>query len=272
MKGNIAIPILLSRFWGLLCLGLMFTLWPQGGWGQASPRTVHVYVPLCDNAHQGIVRVPATLGNGQDPAHNLYWGALYGVRTFFERLPDWERIALYPSDSLPVRERILFRHQSGDTYLLAEAYDGASIQACTMDFLQACRGAAPETLRWEGQALGFGGSANLLAYIGHNGLMDFTPDAALDLAPRDSLLRQAIILACSSQAYFQPWLRQTGASPLLWTAGLLAPEAYILAAALQGWREGMEPVDVRRLAAEQYHRYQRCGIRAAWNLFRHGWE
>ena len=48
---------------------------------RGAPVVVHVVVALCDNEHQGIVPVPATLGNGQDPRNNLYWGALYGVRT-----------------------------------------------------------------------------------------------------------------------------------------------------------------------------------------------
>ena len=38
-------------------------------------RVVHVFVALCDNEHQGIVPVPARIGNGEDPDNNLYWGA-----------------------------------------------------------------------------------------------------------------------------------------------------------------------------------------------------
>src|ERR1700751_6185185 len=49
----------------------------------AQVRVVHVYVALADNRHQGIVPVPAKLGNGEDPARNLYWGAAYGLKTFF---------------------------------------------------------------------------------------------------------------------------------------------------------------------------------------------
>ena len=41
-----------------------------------SPRIVHVFVALADNVNQGIVPVPAKLGNGEDPVHNLYWGPL----------------------------------------------------------------------------------------------------------------------------------------------------------------------------------------------------
>ena len=51
----------------------------------AQTKTIHVYVALCDNKNQGIVPVSKTLGNGQNPTTNLYWGAAYGIRTFFDR-------------------------------------------------------------------------------------------------------------------------------------------------------------------------------------------
>ena len=50
---------------------------------------IHVFVALCDNVNQGIVPVSARLGNGEDPANNLYWGAAFGVKTFFSKSKDW---------------------------------------------------------------------------------------------------------------------------------------------------------------------------------------
>lgn len=47
------------------------------------PLLIHLLVPLCDNDNQGIVPVNKTLGNGLDAKNNLYWGALYGVKTHF---------------------------------------------------------------------------------------------------------------------------------------------------------------------------------------------
>jgi hypothetical protein len=62
-------------------------------WAQESTlRTVHVFVALADNQHQGIVPVAAILGNGEDALHNLYWGSAYGVKTFFGRSADWAKI------------------------------------------------------------------------------------------------------------------------------------------------------------------------------------
>ncbi|MDR2238683.1 MAG: hypothetical protein LBE92_21425 [Chryseobacterium sp.] len=53
-------------------------------------KTIHVLVALCDNKYQGIVPVPEKIGNGQDPDQNLYWGAAYGVRTYFKKSKEWK--------------------------------------------------------------------------------------------------------------------------------------------------------------------------------------
>ena len=50
-----------------------------------SVKTIHVFVALCDNRYQGIVPVPASIGNGQDTKNNLYWGAGYGIKAFSAR-------------------------------------------------------------------------------------------------------------------------------------------------------------------------------------------
>ena len=55
-------------------------------------QIVHVIVALCDNKYQGIVPVPAKIGNGQDPDNNLYWGAMYGVKTFMKKQPQWQLV------------------------------------------------------------------------------------------------------------------------------------------------------------------------------------
>ena len=56
-------------------------------------RLVHVVVALCDNKYQGIALTPDGIANGDDPASNLYWGAGYGVKTFFRKAKDWSHVA-----------------------------------------------------------------------------------------------------------------------------------------------------------------------------------
>jgi hypothetical protein len=79
--------------------------------GQTKPRVVHVFVALADNEHQGIVPVPAFLGNGDDPGRNLYWGAAFGVRTFFKNAPEWKE-TLYFQASEQLRSRAKYFSES----------------------------------------------------------------------------------------------------------------------------------------------------------------
>jgi len=87
----------------------------------------------------------------------------------------------------------------------------------------------------------------------------------------DDMRRDAVILACASKNYFADALKQAGANPLLWTTNLMAPEAYVLKAAVDGWLAGAEGEEVRERAAKAYDSYQSCGLNSARTLFASGW-
>jgi hypothetical protein len=88
---------------------------------QSHPRTIHVFVALADNKNQGIVPVAAILGNGDDPAHNLYWGSAYGYKTFFIRNADWQLIACQQEPKSGILERCIFKYRQQNVYLVADA-------------------------------------------------------------------------------------------------------------------------------------------------------
>ncbi len=75
----------------------------------SSTKTIHIFVALCDNKYQGIVPVPAKIGNGQDPNNNLYWGCAFGVKTFFKKSAAWKLIKSESRVS-PLLERLIFIH------------------------------------------------------------------------------------------------------------------------------------------------------------------
>jgi hypothetical protein len=83
--------------------------------------------------------------------------------------------------------------------------------------------------------------------------------------------REAIVLACISKTSFAEPLRSTGAQPLLWTTGLMAPEAYTLKSALDGWIRNEAPEQIRERAAAAYDHYQKCGMKGARRLLVSGW-
>ena len=234
-----------------------------------SVPVIHVFVALADNVNQGIVPVSASLGNGDNTTTNLYWGAAFGLRTFFSKNKDWELLGTIRNLSATILERCIFKHRRSSLFLVADAYRGKDISQTTMDFLEAAAGKPGEEFTVGNVRFHTGGSANLVAYIGHNGLMDFK----LHSHPkrRDDRQRRAIILACASQQYFSPALQQTGATPLLWTTNLMAPEAYVLSAAIDGWMKKETDEQIRLRAADAYHKYQNCGVKAARTLFATGW-
>ncbi len=232
-------------------------------------RVIHVVVALCDNVNQGIVPVPAALGNGQDTERNLYWGAAYGVRSWFNKSKEWKRIERLTHPRTNILERIIWKHITENVFLVADAYDGKFIQQATSDFLSYAGGHDPTTVQVGDIKLAIGGSADLLAYCGHDGLMEFAPPAARQ--PANSGKRETVILACISKRFFNAPLKATGATPLLWTTGLMAPEAYTLDAALQGWARKESNEQVRERAAQAYSKWQKCGHGAARKLLVTGW-
>src|SRR5215213_11047777 len=232
-------------------------------------KVIHVLVALCDNENQGIVPVPAFLGNGEDTVKNLYWGAAFGVKTFFSRSANWQKLGEINNPKENVLQRIVFKHKRQNVYLVADAYRGSRMRETVDDFFAAVAGARRENVTAGDVTLQILGTANLVAFVGHNGLMDF--DLENQPAKKDDDARAAVVLACASRNYFSAPLRKTSASPLLWTSNLMAPEAYILHDALEGWTRGETDEQVRTRAAAAYAKYQKISLNAARNLLVTGW-
>ena len=240
---------------------------------QTTPKVVHVFVALADNEHQGIVPVSAALGNGDDTARNLYWGAAFGVRTFFRHSPEWKEVLFFKQPNKFILERSIFQHQTDGVLLVADAYRGSEIKQSLTDFFRAAAGIPDKEAAAGGAIAGVvlqvPPVADLVVYVGHDGLMDFP--LTVDFAGHSDASRPAIILACASKSFFRDLLRTSGASPLLWTTGLMAPEAYTLKAALDGWILEEPKDQIRKRAATAYAKYQRCSDTAAMRLFSTDW-
>lgn len=232
-------------------------------------KTIHIYVALCDNKYQGIVPVPAKIGNGQDPNSNLYWGCGYGIRTYFKKSKDWKFIKSEKLSDVKL-ERLVFKHTSKKIYLVADAYNGQYIKTCTQDFLSGSCGKLKETVRVDSlTTIGIAGNSKLLAYIGHNGLMDF--QLTEKYVNTDQQKRNVVILACYSKSYFSRHLQEANVNPLVWTTGLMCPEAYTVHDAINAYLNNENNEGVRSKAALAYSTYQKCSEKAARNLLVTGW-
>jgi hypothetical protein len=215
------------------------------------PLVAHVIVCLADNKHQGIVPVKPRLGNGQDPKNNLYWGALYGVKTHMLKA-GWKQIADKTPLSKGMLDRIVLQQKikDVDARIVAEAWDGREIKKATMRFLD----------------MAARGEAHVVVYVGHDGLMDFEleekPEAVKDAPPTSTA-----VFACASREYFQDILKGIGVHALVLTTGLMCPEAYTLDAMLKAWFSGADARATREAVARAYQKYQKCSLKAARGLF-----
>jgi hypothetical protein len=214
----------------------------------AAPKQVRVFVALCDNATQGIIKVGARIGDGNKPDDNLYWGCSDGLRSYFKASKQWKLTNQEKFNAEVILERCEFTHSSQDVVLVADAYRGAQMKQCIEDF-EACIRA---------------GEANFVAFIGHNGLMDFR----LPLESASPTKKSAVaVLCCHSESYFKERITAQGGSPVLLTAQLMYPGSFLLHDALESWRTGGDAVAMREAAAKAYAKNQKISVKAARGVF-----
>jgi hypothetical protein len=237
----------------------------------AEVQVVHVYVALCDNASQGIIPVPAKIGDGDKPDANLYWGCSDGLKSCFRASKSWKALPAVASPRVEVLERVVFRHATRkDVYLVADAWRGREIKPCLQAFVNAgaATGAA-ESIQVKGPdgaeiALPLGPQARWLAYIGHNGLMEFEvnwPEVPAGASAATS--RRAIVLCCIGQKYFP----KLGVPVALTTTQLMYPGAFILRDALEVVFDVKSGAEVKAAAARAYARNQQISVKAAAGVF-----
>ena len=150
------------------------------------PMVVHVFVPLCDNEHQGIVPVSKSLGDGISLRTNLYWGALYGVKTHFKRSKNWKLIYSEKDISKVVLERVVFKR--GNTYIVADAYRGDKMKEVLLDYFHSISGRKTGEVKVKNKTLSLYKDADLSILNGHNGLMDYK-------------VRETMVIGCKSYVY-----------------------------------------------------------------------
>ncbi|WP_141674865.1 hypothetical protein [Gilliamella sp. WF3-4] len=233
----------------------------------AKPKVIHVLVALCDNKYQKIVPVPKAIGNGQDPKSNLYWGAAYGFKTYFAKQKEWQVIKINRPSNDKILEEIIYKHQNQDVYIIAQAYNGKYIDDTVNDFLDYAAGKKEQSYLFGDKKVIVGGKADLVVYIGHDSLMEWSwrkylPDSwRWETLSKEQQAKQksryAAVFACKSQQYFSPPLSRLGITPLILTMHRMAPEAYSVYAMIDSWLK-VDPKEVtRQKVASAYSQYQK---------------
>lgn len=226
-------------------------LWCGAACSLAADRTIGVFVALADNATQGIVPVPAAIGNGDDPDRNLYWGSAEGLKGVFDKSKEWRLTE--KSDNTQggdiLRTRT-YRHVRTGAMLTAKAYRGAAIKRCIQDFE-----AAIQHRRF-----------NMVVFIGHNGLMDFSLPVPPSPARQTNVV-DCVVLCCKSEAYFKARIEGLGGRPVLLTTQFMYPGSFILHAVAEGWLGDATPAELRERAGQAYAANQRLSGKAGLGVF-----
>ncbi len=215
----------------------------------AAEKRIAVFVGLCDNATQGIVKVGEKIGDGDKPDDNLYWGCSDGLKSHFKASRRW-KLEKRESETGDERilERLTFRHVSGNAVLVAEAWRGSKLKDCYVAFEQAM----------------LSGKHDLVTFIGHNVLMD----TAIEVPARKAAGKtDAIVLCCLSDRYFRERLENAGARPVLLTTQLMYPGSFILHDALEPWLAGKDRNALRDAAGTAYAKNQKINVAAAKGVF-----
>ena len=221
------------------------------------PKRIHVVVALCDNESQGIQKVGARIGDGDKPDDNLYWGCSDGLREWFKKSPNWmltdvSKADLKTTPGAKILRTLTFEHKTTGAILTAEAWRGLNIYDATLRYFEKLVDSS-ET------------APDLVAYIGHNGLMDFR--LPKDLVTINSKPKDSIVLCCISDRFFEKKLAARQVTPVLMTDQLMYPGAFLLEAALEGWLKGEAPEKLRDRAAAAYQKNQKISFRAARGIF-----
>jgi hypothetical protein len=233
------------------------------------PLVVHVVVPLCSN--EQIDCGSDAAGSPGSLRTNLYWGAAFGARRFFERKGSgWEKVEVTQGRP-PSLERAIYRRwvdgapfgrqKEIEQLVVLEAIDGARIDDGVKLFWRHATGSGTVSFRDGDRART--ARIHVAGYAGHNRLMDgMTLPKQGGETPVPSF-----VLACRSDAYFSRALSAKGSRPLVMTRTLMAPEGYVIDAVARGVGENLPDRELAQRAAQSYAKWQKISPKAAGSVF-----
>jgi hypothetical protein len=234
------------------------------------PLVVQAHVPLCDN--DVIPCGNARLGDGDHPEKNLYWATTEGFLGWFGRRGGgWKQVldgdggAIGEEHVLDLRvwRRELatpaaWRRAGAPArftmYVVAQAWRGEEIHRAFSHYADDLYGVtAHEVTLADGTRIAAGGDAHVVAYVGHNHLMDLDAfDWAAVAKHADDRPRGAIAIACHTAVYMQDLVPGARQVPLVLTRDFLLASAAALEGAVLGFARGGDYAAIRKGAAAGY--------------------
>jgi hypothetical protein len=237
----------------------------------SKPLVIHVFVPLCDNINQGIIPVGGKLGDGRNLKTNLYWGAGYGLKTWFTRSKEW-KMALnnYNLDSSVLERAIYCRTYSNKAkvYLILDGYAGDKMEKCLTDYFKSLAGMLKDSIFLDSTKIAAYGKSDFLIFNGHNGLMDKDIPIYYNV---DNIEKDAAVIACASHSYVEYRFECLKAYPLVTTTSLLPPEAYVISAVIDNWSTMQSDDKIYKSAGEAMAKVHKIAVKPCIKMFTTGW-
>ncbi len=247
------------------------------------PLVTHVFVPLCSN--EQINCGAKWAGNPAGLKTNIYWGAIYGARRFFEREDSgWERVELTSGDGSPLLERAVYRRwvpgerwglppeKRVEQLVVLSAIHGNRIDQAVGNFWELAQSSddSPMFVEFVDGDATRRVRIHVAGYAGHNRLMDGVVLPAPKAEPNvDEAVRgiPSFVLACYSEKYFSRALRAAGSQQLVLTRTYMAPEGYVISALATALGDNLSAPAVRTRTVEAYAKWQRLTPKQAGAIF-----
>jgi hypothetical protein len=250
------------------------------------PLVATLFVALCDNDSQGIVKVKnRRICRGDDPDQNLYWATAGGLAATL-RAAHWQRvsIAYFREGDLAVKAvwrrrlapggalRARFVRSSFDAYIVGLGYRGREIRQAMVDYLQAVNRDDEHREEADHVWLRAGGASHLVGYIGHDYFYDVDDvQPLLSLREGDSRLHKGTFaLSCSGHRLIRPAIRRGNAHILILNRTLGFPGAWTAEAIVGAIADGKDARAIHRTAATAFAKGQGVSLPAALGAFAYG--
>jgi hypothetical protein len=230
------------------------------------PLVVQVHAPLCET--DIIPCGNAKLGDGDNPATNLYWATTPGFGKWFARKGGgWKRVldqqAADTGDADVLAVHVYRRSQVApaswvargapkkfDVVVVVHGWRGSAIDRALAAYARELSGLDERALTLaDGSTVTAGGAAQLVAYSGHNRLMDV--DEFAWPAP-GTAATGAIAVACKTADYMEETVPAPTRVPLLLTRDFLFANAAPVEAVVLTFASGGSYAAIRKAAAAAY--------------------
>jgi len=228
------------------------------------PLVVEIHVPLCDNS---ITRCGnSKLGDGNNPATNLYWSTTPGFGHWFKRHGSgWKQTLRTTKDTGDTDVLELIKYSRTIKASRAWQKRGAPKTFEVELVIHGWRGTAIDrALDTYAKAVSGASTAQIVSFVGHNRLMDLDtykwPEAGKDT-------KGTIAIACHTAAYIKRDVSAATRVPLLMTSDFLFSNAAPLEAAVMAFAGGGGYAQIRRDAATAYAGIQKRDVKRMMGAF-----